>query len=432
MNFKVFKTDNEIETLCIANALANTLDFNEINYMMYNKRANITIETEDFDIEDLIFNPMIIEETYNINSSMSMKNNEGQIKELNNFMENNLENIFYYYLTHDNKYLSKEMTRNVKATGIGNYFHTLSIRQINPIRPDALKIPIYIRHLAYLGWAKSVGYINNGDIEITTLLSPKQTNTIYKPFRFTYKDKETGEIKNLTRMKGDSDVLILAKQYLNTLLEYQFLNKSYEKIIVMSLTMAGNKPLSDKQYDLKIYNWSNNLLERFLNNLNYSTVNYDIKDITSKYILNPNYNNFRKLIQTYSKNDSMINKKHEEELLNMYSDKVKRIYNNEVVKKLGQGLNRLLYNKKGFEIQTKLYNVANEIHIQKCIREIIDEYYRNFKYQLLDHEELIEVINLINDKKEAKICSDALLANAKVFIKFKDEKENKGNLKEEK
>lgn len=431
MNFKVFKIDNEIESLCIANALSNILDFNEIDYMMYNKKSNITIETEDFDIEDLIFNPMIIEETYNVNSSMSMKNNEGQIKELNEFIENNLENIFYYYLTQDNKYLSKEMIKNVSAIGIGNYFHTLSIRATTSKK--TLNIPTYIRHLSYLGWVKSVGYVNNGDIEITTLLIPKETDVIYKPFRFTYKDKETGEVKNLTRMKGNSDILILAKQYLNTLLEYKFLSKNYKRIIVMSLTMAGNKPLSDKQYDLKIQNWSNDLLEKFLNNLNYSTVNYDVKDITSRYVLNPNYRNFRKLIRVYSKNDSMINKKYEEELLNMYSDKVKRIYNNEVVKKIGQGLNRLLYKKKGFEIQTKLYNVANEIHIQKCIREIVDEYYREFKkYQLLTQEELLEIINLINDKKEAKICADALLSNAKVFIKFKNEKNNEEELKEDK
>lgn len=214
---------------------------------------------------------------------------------------------------------------------------------------------------------------------------------------------------------------MMSRLYIETLIKYKMLSDEYSDVIFIQNILAGNKPLYDKTMNIKIYKLSQKYLDDLLKKLTWSNVSEDVKDVTARYILNINkYKEFSKLIKIYSKDgNSKINNDFKGEILDMYSETIKKIYNDETINKIGKGFNRLLRDNKGFEIQTKLYNVANEKHLVKVLRMIIDLYSRNYKSAILNNEELNELINTIEDKEYAKICSDAILSIGKVFIIIK-------------
>lgn len=433
MDFTVLKTSNEIEDICIAYGLCKLLKDNELQFELHNLKSRIVIETEDFEFEDLDYTTLTIEECRNVNSSMTQANIQSELNSLNPFMEENLIDIFQYFHTLDIRYLNKQMIKKADAIGVGNCYSTLGVRASQ--KEEKLKLPEYKRHLSFLGWVSGVSYIRNDNIEITSLLIPKNTDKIYNPFKFKNKNNET-----IVYLKDEKEVWLVARQYLETLREYNFIKENYKKIIFMQLTKAGKKPLADISFELPLYGWCSELIESFSKTLRYSTVEYNAKDITAKYIVKPNYINFSKLIKIYAKYNQKINSKFKEELLQMYSDRINDIYNNEIVIKLGAGLSKLFYyNDKAsqkkrnmcYEIQVQLLNVSSKYNLQRAIKGLIFEYERVKNTQLLNQEELLSVINLIKDNKESKICADALLAHSKVFINF-DKQENKiENIKEE-
>jgi endonuclease YncB( thermonuclease family) len=120
-----------------------------------------------------------------------------------------------------------------------------------------------------------------------------------------------------------------------------------------------------------------------------------------------------------------------EEIINMYSEKVKRIYNNDSVKEISKRLKNLLQHKEGYEILTALYGVANEAKMSKILSHIIDEYDRGkskkdpkkkYYYGNVSNENLEELISLLNDKEDAKIMANAIIGYSKVFFKSNNDK----------
>lgn len=432
MRFLIIKTSNEINDNCIANGLCKLLDDNEIRFNLKNLNATIEIDTEDFNIEDLIYIPITIEDCYNVNSSLSRtkdlfreQTNTGQLPKLNNFMENNLIDIFKYYNTLDEKYLNDEMILKDGALNIGSHYYTLSIR--GNATPKSLKIESYKRHLAFLGWIYSTSYISNKEIEINSILIPKETQEICKPFQIINKEN-----KIITVLKGEKENILMAEYYLETLKEYNFIHQNYEKIIFLELTKNSNKPLPNKSFDVKIYNWCNELCESFLKVLRFSNIDDKVKYITAQYVLCANSINFNKLIKIYAKYNQKINKKFMKEILNMYDNKYD-ICTDEVVSKLGNGLNRLFYynntakqkkRNRCYEIQVQLLNVRNKFHIQKTIMMLLLEYNRVFKYELLNSKEKDDLFTKINSNQEAQIYSIGILAQANVFVDFEKIKKN--------
>lgn len=427
MTFTILNTSNEIEDICIAYGLCKILADNDIEFLLKKLKSKITINTDDFDIEELEWIDVTIDDCYNINSNMNSNDIKKRLVKLNDFMskKENLCSIFKYYISLNENDLIDSLTKKCDSIGIGNCYYSLGKRAKDVSRVKPLRIPPYIKNLSFTGWVYGVSYICNDNIETSTILIPKETSIIYKPYEFTYKDEDTEEIKIRRKISGTSNIVLSSRQYIETLRQYNFIKDKYDKIIFMQLSMSKNKPLADKSFELPIYNWDNELLERFSKILYYSTNDYDVKEVTANFILDTRYINFSKLIKMYSKKEQIMDLKFKEELLGMYTTRIQEIYNNEIVNKLGRGLHKLLYNKRGFTIQTQLYNVMNAFHLQKCIRQIVDEYSRVFKFPLITNEELIEIVNFIQDKKEAKICTDAILAMSKVFIGLKNNNNNR-------
>lgn len=428
--FKVIKTANDIEDICVSYGICKILEDNEIDFELKDNKSMYSIYTEEFNINDLEFQNINVEDIWNFSSSANLTEKKGYIDGnqgslgLNKFLQDNLIDIFNYFLT-------GEFKNGYKSTGsvsIGNCFYGYGIRANT--NPKSLTISPIVKYLSMLGWIYGCSYCKTEKTcEITALLKPYNTDEVKKPFNFSYINKEMGEKKILVQIKDSSEINMMARLYLETLIKYEMLSDEYSGIIFMRSILSGKKPLSDKTISVKIQNLSHQYLDDLLKKLTWSNMDDNIKDVTARYVLNlESYNSFSKLIRIYSKYDnSKIDKKFKEEILNMYNKKIKDIYNSEVVNKLGDGFGRLLRDKKGFDIQVKLYSVANEKHLFRVIRTIIDMYSRNYisksgnNASIINDEELLQLTQLINDKDDAKICADALLSIGKVFIIKKEE-----------
>lgn len=421
--FKVVKTANNIEDINVAYGICKILDDNDIEFKLKDNKSIYSIYTDEFEIDDLIYNDITIEECWNVNKTSSQKETKGKIESVNYFLNEELQNVFKYLINNELEIKYKD----VDGTGIGSCYYTHGLR--GGKIPKALSVNPVRKYLAIIGWIYGCSYCLNDNIEITAMLTPKDTEEIKRPFYFSTVDKETGDKKIYTKNKKKvSEINLMAQLYIQTLKTYSMLSDEYEDIVFMQNILAGNKPLYDKTRNIQLYNISIQYLEELLSKITWSIISEEVKDITSKYILNmKSYNYFSKLIRIYAKeSNTFINNKFKEEILNMYNEKVKDIYNNKVVNKLGKGFGRLLRDKKGFDIQVKLYNVANEKHLFRAIRHLIDTYSRNYIFNgknvsIINDEELMELTKLINDKEDAKICVDALLSVGKVFITKKED-----------
>lgn len=426
--FKIIKTSNDIEDINISYGLCGILKYNRIPFRLKDNKSMYSIYTEEFDIEELIFDELNPNEIWNINSTSGFSEITGFIVGgksslgLNKFISTYLNEIFNYFLTQN---IDKTIIKSESSVSIGNCFYSFGVR--GGCTPKALSINPVKKYLSYLGWVYSCSYCKNGNIEITAILRPSNTGEINKPFNFSYVDKETGELKINTCLKKSSEVNLMARLYIETLIKYKMLSEEYSDIIFMKNILAGHKPLSDKTEMIPVYKISNKYMDDLLKSLTWSIVSEDVKDITSKYVLNmKKYSYFSKLIRIYSKEQkALINNDFKEEILNMYNERIKKIYNNEVINKLSKGFGRLLRDKKGFDIQAKLYNVTNEKHLFRVIRYIIDTYSRVYiskgnGISIINNEELLSLTQLINNKDDAKICVDAILSIGKVFIVKKE------------
>jgi len=414
--FKVIKTANDIEDICISYGICKILSDNRIKFKLKDNKSMYSIYTKEFDIQnDIFYNDFNIENVWNLNSGLNQKETVRALDDMNKFLSENIHDILEHLLNGKVLNYKKE-----SAKGIGNCFYSLGVRastfgktlEISPIK----------KYLSFLGWIYGCSYCyKEKSFEITAILKPYNTDEIAKPFNFSYVDKETGDKKILTKIKKASEINMMSILYIETLKKYKMLSDEYSNVIFMQNIIAGQKPLYDKTTNIKIYKLSQKYLDDLLKKLTWSNVSEDVKDITARYVLNiDKYKEFSKLIKIYSKDgNSKINNDFKGEILSMYNEMIKKIYNDETINKIGKGFNRLLRDNKGFEIQTKLYNVANEKHLVKVLKMIIDLYSRNYKSAILNNDELNKLINTIEDKEYAKICSDAILSIGKVFIIIK-------------
>lgn len=413
MELKIIKQGNEIEDICISYGLCKILDDNDIEYRLKDNLSMYSIYTDDFNVDDIYCYEVNPEDVWNINGSLKKSEISKNIVEMNEFIKNNIITILKHYIYGD------EITlKAVQSKSIGNSFYGYGVR--GGKIPKQLNIsPIY-KWLSFLGWINNCTYVKTDSVEITALIKPYDTCEIYKPFNFSYVDKETGDLKILTKLRDNSDINIMARIYLETLLKYNIVKDECNNIMFIKNISAGNKPLADKTTSIKVLNISCQLIEDLLKKITYSNVNINCERVTSLFVLQmERYNNFSNIIKEYSKNNCLIDLKFKEEIISMYSEVVKSVYNNEVVNKLGYGLNRLLKDGKGFEIQNKLYSVANEKHIFNIIRNILDKYNRTYGKALISNEELKGFTEIIVNKDSSKITADAILSYTKVFIKIK-------------
>lgn len=412
--FKVHKTANEIEDICVAYGVCKILNDNDIEFRLKDNKSMFSIYTEEFELDELEYYDLEEEnKPWNVSSYTNNGEYKNKIPKVNNYMSENIVDIFKDLLGQE-----EMKVKNIPYSSLGNNHCVKS----NSTPQGIKKGNENIHYLSIIGWIHGCSYVNNNKMEATMVLKPCYTDEIKKPYCITYADKETGESKILTCVSNSSEINMIARLYCETIINFNLVSTEYERVIIMYSMMTSNKPLAHKTFSLNVYDeLTIDFFKDMLKTITWNSIPIDVENITSNYILNiDRYVSFSKLIRVYSKNNALINIKFKEEMLSLYSETVKNIYNNEIVIKLGRSLNRLLRDNKGYNAQIKLYTIANEKHLQSAIRNIVDEYKRVYNKNALNSEELINIINKINNKNEAKICADAIIAYSKVFIKNKD------------
>lgn len=434
---KVYHSSNEIEDICTLIGLCQLLEMNEISFSTKKLEEYYLISHETFNYEDAIYIPIEEKHCYTCNSSSNKTEKLKTINGVNNFFEKNIGLTLQYFSTNNEKLL-KGMKKQGSVCN-GSFFNTKGIRASTS--PGALTISSMKRSITFLGWINGTNYITNDDVEINAILIPKKADRILRPYEYKYLDKETNEMKIKThcnKKEKKSDIIRISEIYVNTATEYlSYLEGSdgyeIESVLFMVLTKSAKKPLPNKYFKLPVYNWSIELYKKFSKILGMSYIDYDVREMTARFIFKPNLSNFHKLINIFSKKNQLLELKFKEDIISMYNNKVQEIHNNETVKRLGKGLNYLLYKKKGFEILIRLYTVRNLESLAIRIREIEDQYIRVTSNPVINNEELISLINLINTPKEAAICANAIISYARVFYaKKKDDSNNEVDIKKEK
>ncbi|WP_156936119.1 hypothetical protein [Anoxybacteroides tepidamans] len=191
----------------------------------------------------------------------------------------------------------------------------------------------------------------------------------------------------------------------------------------MQMAPTAKKPMADKVFVTPVVRLSIDLCEELLSKLERSTVSDDVKFAISEWVLTFNEHSFSHLIKTCSKKRESIEKGRMEELIALQNKRVQEIFNSESVKLVGRGLNRLIRDKKGYEIQVALLNCYNVRTLTRIIRDINLLYYKNYNQYRLEEKHIAEIIGFSETDKDVQIIGDAILTYSTVFFERKEQKE---------
>lgn len=418
MRLRVFKTNNTIKDICITNAIARTLDINDIEYEINNGKAFYIIETEEFDLEELEWIELETEDDKlkNINSYMSFgKDIKPQVEMLNGFMQENICDVFRYFES-GNKEDFKHMFKSAGSLHVGAVFETLGVRGGHT--KESHKVSELERHLAFFGWICSASYVKNDTMEITAFIIPNKTNEILKPFVFSGKDKETGEVKTYRMLSSATHMELMAKIYMKTMENKEYL-KHYDKAVFTLARQAGNKPLPSEYFEIDKTDWSLELIDIW--NMLYMNIGKDVEtNLTlSSLILYKRYKDFDNLLRLMATKKYAIFAKNKEkiikEMLGMFNDKINQIYFCDAIKRLGMAFGWLSYDKKAFDIQASLNTVSDKYDLQRVINDLSQKYQREKGKTLLNTEQLEELFDIVQDRKDARVAATAILMSKTVF-----------------
>ena len=421
---KVLKEENEVMELSIANGLFYILTLNCISCRLINKKSMYLIKIED-DVnyeEDLIFTPLELEKIDNINSTMNKLELEKMLNKINDIFSNNelLSKIFKYYETLDETYLNKDLKSKEGTIYIGTLSYTKGLRSYTTSGATSVKIPLYKKILSFLGFITATSYLQIKDVmEVNALLVPKDTDTYLQAEFITYQNKETGEVKKLRLISNkDAKTISLARLYLLSLksLSKRTILENYNAILIMQVTPTKNKPLNDKIIELPVHDLSLGFIKELLRKVEYSTMNRDSKLSLCDYLLNQDFESFSNMICTFSKNNTIMMDKYFEEMINMRTDIEKNIYDNEDIKTLGRGLNRLINDKEGFSVQVSLLNCLNKQQLIECIRNLNLLYFKKYKRYLLNDSQYTNILDLAESTKTLKIVRDCILTYSTIYV----------------
>ncbi|MDF2881249.1 MAG: hypothetical protein K0R54_1806 [Clostridiaceae bacterium] len=405
--------------LCIAYGLCKILDDNGIDWVLTNKKAYFVIETkEDFAYKDLILSTLSVDDMWSINSSLNRSEKEVRLNNLNEFLDKqeNMEMIFNYYETLDDKFLKGSKSEG--ATYCGTCFYTKGIR--GGLSPKAKNVNDFENQLSFLGFIVATTYCKT-DYEVNIILFPKKIDRIQRPYNWTYSNKETGEIKHFTFFGKNSKSIVNAKIYLKTLIKFksELMIGNYEKALYMQLSPTSKKPMADLNFEVPMLDISIDLCEILLMKIEYSKVSEDVKIITSEFLLNTKYNNFSKLIQIYAKKKELLEEKMIEELVRLQNHKVQEIYKNQSIRRVANGLKSLLRDKIGYDIQVLLLNCNTITDLSKVMRQISLLHWKYMKRPCINEEEIEEIINFADNNEAVRTIGDAILTYSSVYYKKK-------------
>lgn len=414
----IIKTSNEIEDISIVYGLAYLLETSGFDYTIKQMKSKYIIES-DFEIEDVEWHPLELDDLNMLPSTTNKSNKLAGIRKMNDFFGRCgvISALFNYYITLDREYLKKaKITSNPRVSSVGSQFYTLGLR--GGSKQDNANRPIHIKKLSYLGFSVSVSLIKNDSLEINSIIVPKYAEEILKPFTFGYTDKEEGIYKAITMSKGTSETELLLNVILETNMKYQYIKEDIEKIIIMTWTPAGNSPLANKTYDLKMKDWGLDTLYDLNSGLFRHRKNQRMLLTIANFVMDSDYKNFGELIEQYAINNSLLQEKHREDLIGGMDRKIQDVYKNEAIQKMGKGLNRLIYRQKGgYDSYSKLLSVANTADLQLAILTLGQEYSKAYNFSLVSQDELLDVIGLSDSSTLAKVIANAIMAG-RVFIDF--------------
>lgn len=429
---KILKIENEIMEISIANGLMYILKFNNHKCKLLNKKGAYLIEISEYiDYSSLVFPTFNIEDLHkNINSSYNLSETKKAFNTIFEIMKEkeNMKALFKYYETLDEDVLNKEMKKKIKAVFLGTRTYGQGKTGLNKKNISPSSICQYERVPAMVGFSICSNYLRiDNIIEINMILVPKETDDIVKPAFKTFVDKETGEIKNLTKLsKCNYKTINLSELYLLSLMKMkeEFIINNYEDIFFITLKPTSNKPLADKLEILPVLNFSDDLLKKLYEIITWSVFDLDIKFALSNYLIFQDFYHFLDMINVFGKNKNFYLRENLiKELIDLQIDKVKSLYNNESIKKLGYGLKRLINDDKGFNIQVQLFNMTDIIESSKIISEINFLYFRKYKKCLLNDKELKDILSEINTTNDIKALSSVLITYSSIFIPNKKDNE---------
>lgn len=429
---KIRKEENEIMELSIANGLFYILTMCDIDCRLINKENAYVIEIyQDVDYEeDLIFPSLTKEKITNKNSTMNGSELEKLILKTNTYLNNSqlLCQIFNYYEHLDESLLDKKLLTKDGALFIGALTYTKGVRGYNNAGATSLKIPLYKKLLAFVGFIMSTSYICIKDIvEINPILIPKDTDNFIRAEFISYRDKDTGETQHLRLIsKKDPKTISLSRLYLlslRKLAERSILDK-YEGICLIQVIPTSNKPLNEKIIKLPVHNLSLDFIDELLKKIEYSSTDRDAKLALCNYLLNQNFDSFSNMICTFSKRQTVMLDKYFEEMIYMRTEKERAIYRNENIRITGNGLKRLLGDKVGFSVQVKLLSCSNMQQLIETLRDLNLSYFKKYNSYLLNDEQLVEVLDLVEDTKTLKIVRDSILSFSTIYTYLRKDRED--------
>lgn len=407
--------------LFIAYGLCRILKDNDITWTLTNNNSCFLIEVnKNFCYRDLILNPLEEQDLWNVNSSLNNTERMKRLESVNQYFdsEENMERIFSYYETLDKQYLKG--VKKERATYCGTVFYTKGVRGGNAA--DSQNVTDFENKLSFLGFLNSATYCTT-DFEINAVLVPRKTSQLRMPFVFSTTDKETGETKKYTYLSKTTKSIVNARIYLHSITKFlsESVIEEYEKVLFMQMAPTANKPMADKTFYTPIIGMSIDLCEDLLAKLEWSNISDDVKHAVADWVLHMNVNTFFYFLKMCSKKNVFIEKIKMEELIALQNQRVQEIFNSESVKLLGRGLNRLIREKRGYEIQVELLNCYNIQILTKIIRDINLLYYKNFSQYRLEEKNIIEIIGFADTDADVEIISNAILTYATVFFERKKE-----------
>ena len=430
IEMKYFLTSNIIEDTLVSYGICSILFDNGISYELIRNKSHYLIRYDEKDIDEdegIGFEEITEEEAKTwLNGSNNWTCKKKNLDKTNKYFCNNIENLLEDFKNHN-------YGKKTKVGSVGNNFNgtTLNFGGTGVSQQSKEEMIVY---LSYLGHIKYIGYNkslkgSNVDFEYDLLLVPKLKSCItnIKAARNIYIDKE-GNTKIYNFWSNKSNVESEALGYLSSLINLYQENINYEQVIFMTSLVTANNNARDIVKKVKVENYSLELVNLLKTIINFDKTDLDIRQITAIFVLENSYRNFEKLIKVYAKKDQMLNIKFGEEIISMFSNKIQEIYNNESVKKLGERLGEMLRENKGYDIMTQFLNTNNEFQLSNIIPNVITEYNRYAKMKdksgkgwfAIDDTQLIDIINLVDNKKDAVITSRAIVAYAKVFFTKKD------------
>lgn len=416
---KILKSENEIMELFIAYGLCHILRDNDLQWELVNKKSYFLIEVEnDFLPRDLVLNPLEEQDLWNVNSSLNRVEKARRLEAVNQYFdsEENMERVFNYYETLDEKYVKG--TKKEGATYSGTVYYTKGVRGASSA--NSQKIIDFQNQLSFLGFVSVTTYCLT-DYDVNAVLIPRRTSQLRLPFVFTGRDKETGEIKRHTYFSKTTKSIISARIYLQSVKEFQYESviKDYEKVAFMQMAPTAKKPMADKVLYIPVEDISIELCDDLLKKLEFSNISDDVKYATAAWVLSMNEGNFFHYLKMCSKKNVLIEKDRLEELIALQNKRVQEIFNSESVKILGRGLNRLIRDKRGYEVQVALLNCHSIQVLTEIIRDINLLYYKNYKGYCLNENNILETIQFAETDKAVQVLANAILTYSTVYFEKK-------------